>query len=230
MRRGANWLIEPTSDVSQPFFWWGPAGSSHNVQSLHHLVEKQMLSAELAGELAARVRTGRSMTIAAAPSKAGKTTLLTALCGAIPADRQRVYLRGVYERFDFVSRSNPDQTVLLVNEISGHLPIYSWGDPLHATLRLAAEGYQLLATTHASTPEDLVFQLSTRPIAASAAEIASLGTIVFVEAREVGRQVERRVARVVELCVHASTNAVEVVEVWSGGGGERTIASGKTGR
>ena len=48
----------------------------------------------------------------------------------------------------------PDTTVLLVPELSDHLPSYTWGAEARIAIRAASIGYGLAATIHADTLED----------------------------------------------------------------------------
>jgi hypothetical protein len=138
------------------------------------------------------------VTIAAGPSGAGKTTLLTALLRDIPADRSRVFTRGFHHPVADIER-DAGRTTLIVNEISPHLPIYAWGDVLRAVLATGRHGAQVLATTHAATPEELVFQLASYPLRLPPDFISALGSVAFIQVEECnGRQV-RRLGLVVKL-------------------------------
>lgn len=194
---------------ASPFHWWGPAWARPEPQGLDELVAQGVLSAGLADRLRETVTAGGSVVVAAGPSRVGKSTLAAALAEWIPVERQRVYPRGCYETFDFIAETTAGERTLLVNEIGPHLPIYLWGDAARRVLALARDGAQLIATIHADSPEEVVYQLSRPPVAATPDEIAALGTVVFLGPPEGGgdRWRVRRVAR-----FHATGQGVMVEE------------------
>jgi hypothetical protein len=92
------------------------------------------------------------------PSRAGKTTFASAIAAALPADRTPIHLRGIYEEFAALKDDHPEPSsiVILANELSGHLPIYLWGDQLGRLADLGARGFQVIATAHAAGAASLV--------------------------------------------------------------------------
>ncbi len=142
----------PTVVPESPFLWWGPSGATGPRRSLSWLVERGMLSAPVAGLLAAAVARRLSLAVVAGPSGAGKTTLLTAVLAHLPADAHRIYPRGQWESFAFLNDPgvNPARDAVLVNEISPHLPGYLWGAGVGRLLDAARRGFAAYATAHAS--------------------------------------------------------------------------------
>jgi hypothetical protein len=195
-----------------PMEWWGPFAAHGQALTLVDLVAAGMLTARQAALLWTAVERGDSLCIAAGPSGAGKSTTLTSLLGAIPGARRRVFIRGMYETFAFRRELRADQAVLLVNEISPHLPIYCWGDAVRGLLQSGRDGYQVLATAHALTPHDLVQSLAARPLRLPPALIAQLGIVAFIDAwREEDGRVTRRVREIVRLR-HDPTKDALIVE------------------
>jgi hypothetical protein len=137
-----------------------------------------------AATLWAALERRRSLAVIAGPSGVGKTTLLTALLELLPADTKRVYLRGCFESFAFLSDPTVDaeKSVLLVNEISPHLPVYLWGAAVEQALRAAQEGFTLLATAHAASVQEFVAVLTGSPLRIPAPLIAAVEFIVVLEA------------------------------------------------
>lgn len=194
--------------------WWGPFGAVGPALTLVDLVAGGILTVQHAAWLWTEVEQGRSVCIAAGPSGAGKTTILTCLVDAIPLARHRIYLRGMYETFAFRRQIEPDQAVLLVNEISPHLPVYCWGDAVRGVLQCARDGFQMLSTIHAATVKELVHQLAARPLRISPALISELGVVVFVDAKRSDEgKVERRVREFVRLSHDAEIGAVSAIAV-----------------
>jgi type IV secretory pathway ATPase VirB11/archaellum biosynthesis ATPase len=158
-----------------------------------------VLSADLAALLAELVARRASIVVAAGPSGAGKTTLLTALLDALPPETRRVYLRGCYEPFDFLAATEPGRTALLVNEISGHLPIYLWGPGVRRLLEARQAGYQFAATAHATGLDDFVAGLAGYPLRLPADLLAGIDLLVLLAAWRVPAGIRRVVHSVVTL-------------------------------
>ena len=49
----------------------------------------------------------------------------------------------------------PDDTVLLIPELSDHLPSYTWGAEARIAIRAASIGYGLAATIHADSLDEV---------------------------------------------------------------------------
>ena len=194
-----------------PFHWWGPSWGLPARRSLADLVGEDVVDPATADALRQHVRRGGSVVVAAGPSRVGKSTFADALAGELPDEVERVYVRGGYETFDFVDEADLSRTVVLVNEISPHLPVYLWGQAARRVLRMAREGSQVIATMHADSPEEVVFQLARQPIGAAPEEIAALSTLVFLGPSPADDGVRWCVVRVVRL--HATGHGVRVEDV-----------------
>lgn len=167
-----------------PFAWWGPVWTTPEPRSVLDLIRERTLSAELAALLWALMARRASIVVAAGPSGAGKTTLLTALLDFLPPGTRRVYLRGCYEPFAFLTDPafDPRRGYLLVNEISAHLPTYLWGPGVRRALAAVRAGYGLAATAHATTVEEFVYALAGYPLRVPAAEIAAIDLVLVLDA------------------------------------------------
>ena len=178
-----NSLRAPTPPTyAAPFAWWGPVWAPPPAWGLVDLLRREVLSPALAALLCAWVARRRSLTVAAGPRGAGKSTLLAALLAALPPTTPRCYLRGCYESFAFLQDPAypPARTMLLVNEISAHLPVYLWGAAVARVLATGDRGYAIAATMHAATPIDLVRLLTGYPLRLPAPLVATLGLAVFL--------------------------------------------------
>lgn len=164
----------------EPFHWWGPSWNRAQPRRLDELVEDGVLDHATAATLVRAVHGGESIIVAAEPSRVGKSTLAAALVAELPEETEHIYIRGSFETFDFAGERDASRRALLVNEFSPHLPIYLWGGAARRVLQLAGEGAQVIGTIHASAPEEVIYQLSRQPIGATPAEIAALGTLVFL--------------------------------------------------
>ncbi len=170
--------------ADEPFGWWGPVWSEPRERTIAELIGDRVLDAETASVLWALVARRASLVVVAGPSGAGKTTLLTALLALLPPDLRRIYLRGCYESFWFLDdpEIDPGRTVLLINELSAHLPSYLWGPAVRLALGAGRAGYGLLATAHATGAEEFVALLAGYPLGVPLAEVAAFQALVVLDA------------------------------------------------
>jgi hypothetical protein len=99
---------------------------------------------------------GASLIVAADPPSAGKTATLTALLSMTPPETVAYFTRGVGEPFALPPRNPDHATYILVNEMSDHLPVYTWDEYARRAFELLAEGYSLATTVHASTVDEVI--------------------------------------------------------------------------
>jgi hypothetical protein len=191
--------VPPPLDL--PAHWWGPLGRRSRLLTVQDLIANRTLTADLAAWLWVLIESGASTLVCAGPGGAGKTTLLTALTAFLPPDRVPYVVRGAYDPLEAVASRSPSDAVLLLNEISAHLPIYVWGPAARRVFDAGLSGAQLLGTAHAATPEEAVRELSTPPINAAEADLRLWDLAVFVDAWWQGNQVIRRVAGAVSFSI-----------------------------
>ncbi len=86
----------------------------------------------------------------------------------------------------------PDDTVLLIPELSDHLPSYTWGAEARIAIRAASIGYGLAATIHADALDEVFDALSRPPVELGDDELSRLGTVLIL--RRVGDGLRRVVA------------------------------------
>ncbi|MCA9881034.1 MAG: hypothetical protein KC442_24715 [Thermomicrobiales bacterium] len=175
--------MAPPLRYETPFSWWGSGPAPASPLTLPELLGNGTLALEEAAILWAALAQRRSLTVIGGPSGLGKTTLLHALLPALPRETHRVYLRGCYETFAFLSdsRLSPDRCVLLANEISPHLPVYLWGTAVQRTLEARSRGYPLLATAHGRSVTEFVASLTGSPLRVPAPLVASFDLLALVE-------------------------------------------------
>ncbi len=166
--------------------------------SITQILRAETMPVRVAAILSLAMERGAPMILAADPPGAGKTTILTALLAFAPPDASVYFTRGWGETFKLPPRTPDDPpTYILVNEISDHLPVYSWGPYVRRELELAGEGYSLMSTMHSETVDGVIEQLTEEcDVPAS-----NVGHIALVVPMFVGMNAGRRVRRVSEVAV-----------------------------
>lgn len=137
--------------VNQPVAWWGYHWSPPVPLSIIELIERGSLSPRLAALFWLGLERGASIMVAADPPTAGKTTTLTALLAFAPTEALAYFTRGLGETFDVPPQSGSRRVYILVNEMTDHLPVYTWGRYARRAFKLLAQGYSLGTTTHANS-------------------------------------------------------------------------------
>ena len=179
----------------EPYDWWGAHwGPTAAPLSLLQLVEAGSLDLRLASLLWLVLEWHGSLIVAAGPSLAGKTTTLTALLSLLPPDIGAVYTRGEGEGFAFWGETDPRHTIVLVNEISSHLPSYLWGPSVARLFAAVQQGYAFLATMHAGSMPELVAQLEGPPLLVPRYAIAGLTAVCFLTVERTTAGYRRQVA------------------------------------
>jgi hypothetical protein len=188
-----NFPVSPGPRYDEPFAWWGPGWPAPEPRNIAQLLQDETVDSWTAANLWAALARRQSLAVVATGSGVGKTTLLTALLEFLPSRTRRIYLRGCFETFSFVSDPTiiPGETALLVNEISPHLPVYLWGPAVSRVLGAVQRGFALLATAHADSVHDLVGALTGSPLHIPAAETAAFEFVVVLERHEASRSGRR---------------------------------------
>jgi flagellar protein FlaI len=86
----------------------------------------------------------------------------------------------------------PDSTLIVIPELSDHLPSYTWGAEARIAIRAATIGYGLAATIHADSLEEVLAGLRRPPVSADDDELTRLGLVLIL--RRVGDRQRRVVA------------------------------------
>jgi hypothetical protein len=186
--------LSPDPKYEEPFAWWGPGWQVPEPRDTAQLLRDGTLDSWTAANLWAALARRRSLAVVAGESEAGKTTLLSALLDFLPPNTRRIYPRGCFESFAFLSDPTiePSKTALLINEISPHLPVYLWGPAVGRVLEAAQLGFTLLATAHADSVHEFVGALTGSPLRIPLVQAAAFEFIVIMkldEANLSGRRV-----------------------------------------
>lgn len=178
------------------------------------LIHQGTLDTQVAAFLWVALEQRASLIVSATPHEAGKTTMLTALLDFLPSDIELIYLRGWYERFEFLQDGrDPAKTYLLSNEISSHLPIYMWGRGVRKLFESAGAGYGFGATVHAADAGEVLRMLSNYPLEVPDPLLTEIDLVLTMSFRPGVKNPQRRVMR------------LEVIEDHAGHPEARTLAS-----
>lgn len=188
-------------------------------RSIVELIRAGTLDAELAATLWLLIEGRVPLVVGAMPRLAGKTTLLDALLVFLAPGTRTVELEGAMETFDWLPQApelgwrrhnqtaasiaavtgygrrppvRPDDTILLIPELSDHLPSYTWGAEARIAIRAASIGYGLAATIHADSLDEVFEQLRRPPVSLGDDELSRLGIVLIL--RPVGDGLRRVVA------------------------------------
>lgn len=186
--------------LNQPESWWGWHGYNQpQALSITEIIAAGTMPPRVAAMLWLAVERGASIVLAADPPGAGKTTVLTALLAFAHPDASVYFTRGWGETFRLPPppAEGEPPTYILINEISDHLPVYSWGPYVQRAFELMAEGYSMASTMHADTVEGVVEQLADECDVSA----RNIGHLAFVVTLHVGVRDGRRIRRVAEVSV-----------------------------
>jgi hypothetical protein len=187
-------------------------------RSIVELIRAGTLDAELAATLWVLIEGRVPLVVAARAQGAGKTTLLEALMAFLPPGGRTMELAGAMETFDWLPQAPelgwrrphtpeaiaarvtgrgprsiaPENTVLLIPELSDHLPSYTWGAEARIAIRAVVIGYGLAATIHADSLDEVFEQLRRPPVSLGDDELSRLGIVLIL--RPVGDGLRRVVA------------------------------------
>ena len=177
-------------------------------RSIVELIRAGTLDAELAATLWLLIEGRVPVVVGARERQVGKSTLLGALLDFLPPGVQTRELAGAMETFDWLPQApelgwrrhvpspeaiaetvklrnrrppiRPDNTVLLIPELSDHLPSYTWGAEARIAIRAASIGYGLAATIHADSLEDVFDELRRPPVSLADDELSRLGLVLIL--------------------------------------------------
>jgi hypothetical protein len=166
-------------DYDVPVGWWGWNWEPPVPMSVTELLEARNMDARTAALCGLVLEAHGSLLIAAEQPHSGKTTTLTAFLDFLPNRIRRVFLRGWVETFDYLSQTRPEDTILLGNELSSHLPVYLWGPKAVRVFETLRQGYALGSTLHADSAEEAVAQL-TAELGVAAADLGRVDLLMVM--------------------------------------------------
>ena len=163
--------------------------------SIVDLIQAGTLSLEMAAYAMRAMQEGASLLTGARPGGAGKTTLMAALLGFLPADvpivtvdRPRVFREGL-------SFPAAEPACYLVHEIgSGHWFGYLWGPDVADFFSLTDGPRRIASCLHADTLDELTSILCSPPLGVRKADLGRVGLILFMHVDGGWGHPRRRVA------------------------------------
>jgi len=136
--------------------WWGWHWEPPVPLSIAQILQAGNMPPRLAAMFWLAMERGASLIVAADPPSAGKTATLTALLSLTPPETVAYFTRGAGETFALPPPTDAHPTYILVNEMSDHLPVYTWDGYARRAFEGLAEGYSLATTVHASTVDEVI--------------------------------------------------------------------------
>lgn len=184
-------------DGAGPAGWWGWRWEPPVPMSVTELIAAHDMDARTAALCWLVLEGHGSLLVAAERPRAGKTTLLTALCDLLPETIDRVFLRGGTDAPDDVALAlaAPARTLLLANELSSHLPVYLWGEPAVRAFRALREGFALGSTLHAGSAAEAIARLRDE-LGVAADDLARVDLLLVMRLDDADGRAVRRVASV----------------------------------
>jgi hypothetical protein len=196
--------------VNQPESWWGWHGwDQPQPMSIVEIMQSGTLPPRLAAAFWLGLERGASIILAAEPPGAGKTTIMTALLALAPPDMVAYFTRGWGETFELPPPSDAYPTYIMVNEMSDHLPVYSWGPYVVRTFELLNDGYSLATTVHAETVEEVLEQLEVD----NGVPRVHLANLTFVVPLVIGHRDGERLRRVRDVGL-IDESGIERIAMW----------------
>lgn len=198
------------ADTSPALGRWAFRPIPPEPRSIAELIRTGTLDAELAATIWLLIEARVPLLVAGGHQGVGKSTLLGALLDFLPPELRVVELRGADETFEWLPQASelgwpgvarrpadgspirPEDTVLLVPELSDRTPAYTWGDAARIAVRAAAIGYGLVATIHGNSLDDAFEELRASPVGLGDDELSRLGVVLVL--RQIGGGPRRVVA------------------------------------
>ena len=174
--------------VLNDFRPWG--GTLRGEMTVAELIACKTLSPEAAATLWWTIDRGASVFVAAGPPGAGKSTVANALLEFLPRDANVYVTAGGRDRLEVPNASGP--VYLLVNELSGHMPVYLYGRAAQRAFALLATGTRMLGTLHARSAAEAV-QVMCYEAEIARAEVATPFVFAVISAGWIGGEIVRRV-------------------------------------
>lgn len=166
--------------------------------SIIELIEAGNMDSRVAGLFWVAMERGASLIIAADPPHSGKTTTLSALMSFTRPETLVYFTQGQGEQFLLPEPTDACNTYIMINEMSDHIPVYTWDDNARRAFELMSQGYRMATTMHDSTTEGALLQLE-RDLRVPKDHISHLTFVVPMYIGRGGNGIIRRVIEVAQV-------------------------------
>ena len=184
--------------LNRPTSWWGWNWDPPIPMSIIELIEAGNMDSKVAALFWIAMERGASLIIAADPPHSGKTTTLSALMSFTHPDTLVYFTQGQGEQFLLPDPTDAYHTYILINEMSDHIPVYTWDNHARRAFELLSEGYQMATTMHDTTTEGVLLQLE-RDLRVPKQHLAHLTFVVPMYIGRGGHGILRRVIEIAQL-------------------------------
>jgi hypothetical protein len=181
--------------LNRPTSWWGWNWDPPIPMSITELIAAGNMDSRVAALFWVAMERGASLLVAADPPHSGKTTTVSALLAFTKPETVVYFTRGEGEPFQLPAVSQEYDTYILVNEMSDHIPVYTWDQNARRVFELVAEGYKVATTMHDTTVEGALGQLE-RELSIPKKHLANVTLVVPMF---IGRANGKTVRRVEEI-------------------------------
>lgn len=199
--------------LNRPTSWWGWSWEPPIPMSITELIAAGNMDSRVAALFWVAMERGASMIVAADPPHSGKTTTVSALLSFTRPDTAVYFTRGEGETFALPAPSPSYDTYILVNEMSNHIPVYTWDDNARRVFEGLAEGYRLATTMHDTSVEGVLGQLE-RELRIPKAHLAHLTFVVPMFIGQLGGRLVRRIEEIAFLQPKGNTYSITRIADW----------------
>jgi hypothetical protein len=181
--------------LNRPTSWWGWNWDPPIPMSIIELIDAGNMDSRVAALFWVAMERGASLILAADPPHSGKTTTLSALLTMTRPETLVYFTQGQGEQFLLPPVTDSYHTYILINEMSNHIPVYTWDDNARRAFELLSQGYRMATTMHDSTTQGVMTQLE-RDLRVPKDHLAHLTFIVPIY---IGRGAGGIIRRVIEV-------------------------------
>lgn len=199
--------------LNRPTSWWGWNWEQPVPMSITELIAAGNMDAPVAALFWVAMERGASLIMAADPPHSGKTTTLSALLTFTKPDTAVYFTQGQGEQFQLPAISDAYDTYILVNEMSDHIPVYTWDGNARRVFELLSDGYRLATTMHDTTVEGVLGQLE-RELSIPKRHLAQLTFVVPMFIGRANGHIVRRIEEIAYLQPKGDAYTISRLATW----------------
>lgn len=181
--------------------------------SITELIAAGNMDARVAALFWVAMERGASLIMAADPPHSGKTTTLSALLTFTKPDTAVYFTQGQGEQFLLPALSDEYDTYILVNEMSDHIPVYTWDSNARRVFEILSDGYRLATTMHDTTVEGVLGQLE-RDLSIPKRHLAQLTFVVPMFIGRANGRIVRRIEEIAYLQPKGDAYTISRIATW----------------